>query len=215
MALEFYLLVVNGLRPFAVGPFGNAMEADEWADKALDVHTPRVFFEGMPITPVAVVDAERVIFADDLCPDCDGKGAFAETGEDCGRCFGGGFITADIAGAWPAHRAGYRIGQNMHANIGFFVRPDDNRSYSPIAVYPTAGAAWAFFDAETMIGKSFGFTYPAALKTLPDYTAHSGQAVKVLRQLSKEEADQENEPMFEIEAADGWRGHADYSELED
>lgn len=45
-------------------------------------------------------------------------------------------------------RDGYRLAQNLHANVGYFVRPDDNRSFSPVAVYPTPDAAWAAFDAE-------------------------------------------------------------------
>ena len=60
------------------------------------------------------------------------------------------------------------------------------------------------------------FNYPPEFKTLPDYTAHSGQIVEVGFQLSEEEADRspELERMFHIRATDGWRGHAFESELE-
>lgn len=60
------------------------------------------------------------------------------------------------------------------------------------------------------------FNYPRAFKTLPVYTAHSGQVVDVVRQLTEEEADQGNEleRMFLVIASDGWEGHAFESELE-
>lgn len=44
----------------------------------------------------------------------------------------------------------------------------------------------------------------------PDYTAHSGQQVQVRRRLAPNESDFE---MYEVEAADGWRGHAHADEL--
>ena len=58
------------------------------------------------------------------------------------------------------------------------------------------------------------FNYPEAFVTLPDYSAHRGQTVRVLRQLTDDECDPECQPMFEIEAQDGWKGRADASELE-
>lgn len=63
------------------------------------------------------------------------------------------------------------------------------------------------------IGERYRFDYPATLKTLPDYTAHAGQIVTVRRQLTREEAAQEECAMFEVEAEDGWIGHADAGEL--
>ena len=63
------------------------------------------------------------------------------------------------------------------------------------------------------IGKAYIFNYPESFVTLPAYSAHRGQLVTVTRQLTEEEASQENEPMYEIKASDGWVGHADASEL--
>lgn len=56
------------------------------------------------------------------------------------------------------------------------------------------------------------FTYPSygTPDGYPQYTAHSGQIVTVLRRLSESESDHE---MYEIEADDGWRGHAHRDEL--
>lgn len=70
-----------------------------------------------------------------------------------------------------------------------------------------------FIADDVKVGATYRFDYPIGFKTLPDYTAHAGQLVKVLRQLTADEADQEAERMYEIEAPDGWKGHADASEL--
>lgn len=65
------------------------------------------------------------------------------------------------------------------------------------------------------------FHYPKEFVTLPDYTAHAGQRVEVVRELSVESGDDvephnaDMEIMFEIRAADGWIGHAFCSELEE
>ena len=69
--------------------------------------------------------------------------------------------------------------------------------------------------ARTLKGRSFRFDYPSAFTTLPDYTAHIGQTVKVIRRLGADEADTEVQPMYEVRAADGWRGHAFRDELAD
>lgn len=60
------------------------------------------------------------------------------------------------------------------------------------------------------------FNYPPEFTTLPDYTAHSGQVVEVVRVLTPAEFDDEDsEPtMYRIRAADGWEGDAWESELE-
>jgi hypothetical protein len=72
-------------------------------------------------------------------------------------------------------------------------------------------------DDDTLVpypaGTRARFDYPEAFDTLPDYTAHAGQVVTVVRQLTDEEADVECQPMYEIEAADGWIGHAFDDEL--
>ena len=62
------------------------------------------------------------------------------------------------------------------------------------------------------IGTKVKFDYPDVFTTAPDYTAHAGQTVTVIRQLTEDECDPEL-TMFEIEAPDGWRGHAFASEL--
>jgi hypothetical protein len=59
------------------------------------------------------------------------------------------------------------------------------------------------------------FDYPKEFITLPEYTAHAGQAVTVVRPLTEQEADQgpDLEAMFLIRASDGWEGHTFESEL--
>lgn len=65
------------------------------------------------------------------------------------------------------------------------------------------------------VGDEVTFRYPTAFTSLPDYSAHRDQGVIVRRQLAAEaEYDFEGDAMFEIEASDGWRGHAFGSELE-
>ena len=68
---------------------------------------------------------------------------------------------------------------------------------------------------------SYRFNYPAAFVTLPDYTAHAGQIVEVIRPAKPvhkfpddSEYDWETEAMFVIRASDGWEGMAWRSELE-
>lgn len=62
------------------------------------------------------------------------------------------------------------------------------------------------------------FTYPEAFQEYPEYRAHSGQVVEVIRELiDGEEYDGPlaglPECMFLIRAADGWEGHAFETEL--
>lgn len=60
------------------------------------------------------------------------------------------------------------------------------------------------------------FNYPTAFVTLPDYTAHAGQTVEVVRPCTLEEADgpdSDCEQMYVIRATDGWEGQAFESEL--
>lgn len=65
------------------------------------------------------------------------------------------------------------------------------------------------------VGDQVTFRYPEVFTSLPDYSAHRDHAVVVLRMLTAgTEYDFEGDPMYEIEAADGWRGHAFGSELE-
>ena len=67
----------------------------------------------------------------------------------------------------------------------------------------------------TKIGKTFRFDYPAQFVTLPEYTAHQGQSVIVLRQLASDECDDEQQPMWKVRATDGWEGDAFDDELKD
>lgn len=66
-----------------------------------------------------------------------------------------------------------------------------------------------------MIGTKKTFIYPnyGTPDGCPDYTAHSGQVVTVVRQATNEECDPECQPMYVIRAEDGWEGHANSSEL--
>lgn len=58
------------------------------------------------------------------------------------------------------------------------------------------------------------FDYPEAFTTLPEYTAHAGQLVTVVRPLiDGAEYDNQGDPMFRIRASDGWEGDAWKSEL--
>ena len=65
------------------------------------------------------------------------------------------------------------------------------------------------------IGQMYLFTYPNFGKPdgFPEYTAHSGEVVTVLRQLGADECDYEAGSMFEVAASDGWKGHAHSDEL--
>ncbi len=62
------------------------------------------------------------------------------------------------------------------------------------------------------IGGKYRFNYPyyGTPNNYPEYTAHSGQVVTILRKLSPEES---NNIMYEILAEDGWKGHACNDEL--
>jgi len=60
------------------------------------------------------------------------------------------------------------------------------------------------------------FNYPKEFTTLPEYTAHTGQVVTVIRPLTNEEADQggDLELMYLVRADDGQELHAFESELD-
>ena len=66
-----------------------------------------------------------------------------------------------------------------------------------------------------LIGRTFVFDYPKEFVTLPEYTAHTGQLVRVTRQLTEREVDLDEglERMFEFVAPDGFVGQAFESEL--
>ena len=60
------------------------------------------------------------------------------------------------------------------------------------------------------------FRYPDTFVTLPEYSARRGAPVEIVRPLiDGEEYDNEGDPMFLVQAADGWEGHAWESELEE
>lgn len=65
------------------------------------------------------------------------------------------------------------------------------------------------------IGNYYVFRYPdyGTPDGLPEYTAHRGQCVRIVRQLTNQECDPECQPMWLIEAEDGWQGNAHSSEL--
>lgn len=64
-----------------------------------------------------------------------------------------------------------------------------------------------------MSSKTYVFDYPELFTTLPDYTAHAGQEVRVIRALTRDEYTFEGDVMFLVRASDGWEGHAFRSEL--
>lgn len=63
------------------------------------------------------------------------------------------------------------------------------------------------------IGSDYRFDYPTEFNSLPEHSAHRGQSVTVVRELSENEYDFEGELMFLVRASDGWEGHAWESEL--
>lgn len=63
------------------------------------------------------------------------------------------------------------------------------------------------------VGTSRKFNYPVEFVTLPEYSAHRGQQVEVVRRLTNDECDVAMQPMYLVRAADGWEGHADRGEL--
>lgn len=81
--------------------------------------------DGQRLPPLSISEAVKAFIASDV--------SLVDVDED----------TAD-----HPHRVGHRVAENTHANVGFYVRPDDNDSFSPATVYPTAADAWAAFDAE-------------------------------------------------------------------
>ena len=62
-------------------------------------------------------------------------------------------------------------------------------------------------------GKQYRFDYPKEFVTLPEYTAHAGQTVTVLK--CTQIGNQNEEAMWQFVAADGWHGEAFESELVD
>lgn len=63
------------------------------------------------------------------------------------------------------------------------------------------------------VGTTRRFNYPKQFTTLPDYSAHRGQYVTVIRLLLPGIETDVNIPMYEVRAADGWIGHAHKDEL--
>lgn len=64
------------------------------------------------------------------------------------------------------------------------------------------------------IGGRYVFCYPEEFTTLPEYTAHAGQTVTVVRQLTDDECDPECQPMWRIRADDAWEGSANDDDLD-
>ena len=67
---------------------------------------------------------------------------------------------------------------------------------------------------ENLTGKQAIFNYPKEFTTLPEYSKRRGKTVTIIRQLTDEECDPCQQPMYEIQANDGWIGHAWCDELE-
>lgn len=60
------------------------------------------------------------------------------------------------------------------------------------------------------------FDYPPYFTTLPEYTAHAGQEVEVIRPATEKDGwSTDIEQGFLIRAADGWEGFAYVSELKE
>ena len=58
------------------------------------------------------------------------------------------------------------------------------------------------------------FHYPVEFTSLPEYSQHRGMTVRVDRELTADEYDNEGECMYQVTADDGWIGHAWESELQ-
>jgi len=70
-------------------------------------------------------------------------------------------------------------------------------------------------DGEIEVGKRYRFAYPQEYTLLPQYSAHRGQSVTVLREhVAGAYYDYEGDRMFRIRADDGWEADAWESELE-
>ena len=66
--------------------------------------------------------------------------------------------------------------------------------------------------ANIITGAEYTFAYPKELTALPEYTAHANHKVIVLRKMPLSETGCDN-PMWEIQAKDGWIGYADGHEI--
>lgn len=68
------------------------------------------------------------------------------------------------------------------------------------------------------IGLMYRFAYPIEFTILSDYLEHCGELVRVVREADDTESDHHADPelpiLYFIEAADGWTGYADETELE-
>lgn len=64
-------------------------------------------------------------------------------------------------------------------------------------------------------GSFHHFTYPdyGTPDGYPDHTAHSGQTVRIIRPLNRDECDEDSWPTYQIRARDGWIGTACHEEL--
>lgn len=71
----------------------------------------------------------------------------------------------------------------------------------------------ALKNTRIVVGEEYIFNYPTEFVTLPDYTEHRLQKVRVVSHLDTEEYDFEGELMFTIRAEDGWIGQACEFEL--
>jgi hypothetical protein len=68
---------------------------------------------------------------------------------------------------------------------------------------------------EIEIGATYEFAYPKAFKAAPDYSAHRGQPVRVIRLCDPvaDKVDPGAKPVYVVQADDGWTGHANPAEL--
>lgn len=82
-----------------------------------------------------------------------------------------------------------------------------------------------FANSPIKVGTSYRFDYPVEFTSLPEYSAHRGMTVTVIRPCREDEADvlwddldgNGNDTivdrMFIVQAMDGWIGHAWETEL--
>ena len=98
-------------------------------------------------------------------------------------------------------------------------REDENDIKFNLSIQRILVEQQAFPASRYKNGQRLKFTYPdyGEPTGYPEYKAHSGQEVTVVRELTYErshpEIDEELAPVYLIRAADGWEGHVHEDEL--
>lgn len=113
---------------------------------------------------------------------------------------------------WTSSPHGTTFAYSEIADIALPESRAQDSMFIPIAVAISIESRW---KPAIEIDGHYRFDYPSQFISMPEYTAYAGQTIRVLRQLTLQEADQGEgmERMFEFQAVDGFIGHAFESEL--